>query len=275
MARSRNIKPGFFTHDGLADLSPLNRLLFIGIWTVADRAGRLEDRPRRIKAEVMPYDDCDVDAMLTALAAGGFIRRYVTPSGVAAIQILAWDKHQNPHMKEAESTIQAWCEHGASTELADKAEQPSTERARLIPDSLNLIPDSSSVAKATGGKPPKVTDPEEIIFGYGLPLLTAAGNAEKHARSFLGGLRKSHGDGPLIDALRQCIAAKPLQPLEWLAAALPPGGKKDVQRMTTAADPRAGDALKKIDADKALTSPPPAHIRAQIADALKGKVLHP
>lgn len=79
----------------------------------------------------------------------------------------------------------------------------------------------------TGGEPPKITDPDEIIFGYGVPLLTNAGTAEKQARSFLGGLRKAHGDQALIDKLRDCLKEKPLQPLEWLAAALPPrGGSK-------------------------------------------------
>lgn len=83
-----------------------------------------------------------------------------------------------------------------------------------------------SVAKATGSKLPLITDPDEIIFGYGLALLTNAGTADKQARSFLGGLRKHHGDESLIDKLRECAKAKPLQPLEWLAAALPPGGSK-------------------------------------------------
>ena len=80
-----------------------------------------------------------------------------------------------------------------------------------------------SVTNVTGAKAPLTTD--EIIFGYGVPLLTGAGIDEKHARSFLGGLRKSHGDDALVDALRACLKAKPLQPLEWLAAVLPPLGK--------------------------------------------------
>lgn len=84
----------------------------------------------------------------------------------------------------------------------------------------------NSVAKATGSKLPILTDPEEIIFCYGLALLTSAGAPEKQARSFLGGLRKQHGDDALIDKLRECAKAKPLQPLEWLAAALPPAGIK-------------------------------------------------
>jgi len=81
---------------------------------------------------------------------------------------------------------------------------------------------SNSVPIGTGAKAPMT--PDEIIFGYGLSLLTNAGTTEKQARSFLGGLRKAHGDGPLIDSLRDCVKAKPLQPLEWLAAALPPSG---------------------------------------------------
>jgi len=48
MARSRNIKPGFFRNEMLAECSPLARLLFAGLWCLADRFGRLEDRPKRI-----------------------------------------------------------------------------------------------------------------------------------------------------------------------------------------------------------------------------------
>ena len=55
MARAKNIKPGFFTNEQLAECSFAARLLFVGLWTLADREGRLEDRPRRIRAQVFPY----------------------------------------------------------------------------------------------------------------------------------------------------------------------------------------------------------------------------
>lgn len=84
----------------------------------------------------------------------------------------------------------------------------------------------NSEPNGSGGKPPT---PEEIIFSYGLSLLTNAGTAEKQARSFLGGLRKGRDDVEVVNALRDCIRAKPLQPLEWLAAALPPVGGKSPQ----------------------------------------------
>lgn len=68
MARSRNIKPRFFTNDVLGKLPALTRLLFAGLWTISDREGRLEDRPMRIRAEVLPYDDtCDPEEMLQSL----------------------------------------------------------------------------------------------------------------------------------------------------------------------------------------------------------------
>lgn len=104
MARARNIKPGFFINDQLADVEPLGRLLFAGLWTIADREGRLDDRPRRIKAEILPYDDCDIDCLLDQLATHRFIQRYEV-DGNQHIQIINFAKHQNPHPRETESEI--------------------------------------------------------------------------------------------------------------------------------------------------------------------------
>jgi hypothetical protein len=106
MARSRNIKPGFFTNADLAECQPLARILFAGLWTIADKAGRLRDRPKQLKGELLPYDDCEVDALLNELASGDepFIHRYEA-QGVAYIQIATWDKHQSPHHTERDSVI--------------------------------------------------------------------------------------------------------------------------------------------------------------------------
>lgn len=147
MARSRNIKPGFFANEDLAECDPLARILFAGLWCLADRAGRLEDRPKRIRAEILPYDTVDADALLNQLQLRGFIMRYEHDGG-RYIQVLNFDKHQNPHIKEARSTIPAPifserepCEHGANPVQALGEHQKSPADS-LIPDSLNLIPDT-------------------------------------------------------------------------------------------------------------------------------------
>jgi hypothetical protein len=102
--RARLIKPGFFKSDELAALPPLGRILFAGLWCMADREGRLNDRPRIIKAEVLPYDDCDCNALLDALAQEGFLVRYQT-GGRPFLQLTTFLKHQQPHYKEPPSVI--------------------------------------------------------------------------------------------------------------------------------------------------------------------------
>lgn len=134
MARMRTIKPGFFQNDVLAEVEPLGRILFAGLWTIADRAGRLEDRPKRIKIEILPYDNCDVDGLLDDLASKGFITRYES-GGTRYIQINNFGKHQSPHQKEPDS---------------------------VIPSSINEIekPDTSPVQASD--KPVKQDEPEPV-----------------------------------------------------------------------------------------------------------------
>ena len=100
----------------------------------------------------------------------------------------------------------------------------SVAKATGVPPGLPvdpLVPGALPPLLTAHGKP-MLTDPGEIIFGYGLSMLVNAGTKESTARSFLGLLRKTNGDAVLIDKLRECAKAKALQPLEWLAAALPP-----------------------------------------------------
>lgn len=104
MARARNIKPGFFANEKLGELEPRARLLFVGLWTLADREGRLEDRPRRIRAQLFGYEDTvDVDHLLNLLVPE-FIQRYEI-AGERYIVVLNWSKHQKPHHMELPSQI--------------------------------------------------------------------------------------------------------------------------------------------------------------------------
>ncbi len=106
MARCRNLKPSFFTNELLGEMPALIRLLFAGLWTIADREGRLQDRPKRIKTEILPYDSLDVDAALNQLAKGAdpFIVRYAV-GGSRYIQIVKFRDNQTPHHTEKASVI--------------------------------------------------------------------------------------------------------------------------------------------------------------------------
>jgi len=181
MARARNIKPGFFVNDELGDLPPLARLLFIGLWTLADAEGRLEDKPRKIKTQILPYDNCDAGSLLNNLDLSGFIQRY-TVQGQHVIQVVTFSEHQNPHKNEREKGSK----YGAYDERDEEVEeiQEVTQQSRLIsinrdkdgtnpdesllpitsslnpesllPDSLNLKDDPLNVAiGSTDQIPPK------------------------------------------------------------------------------------------------------------------------
>ena len=115
--RARNLKPSFFKNEDLALLHPLARLLFEGLWCMADRSGRLEDRPARIKAEVLPYDECDVEAFLWDLHEAGFIVRYEADAR-RYIQVVSAEVHFYPHIREPQSTIPAPDKHQSRTRAA-------------------------------------------------------------------------------------------------------------------------------------------------------------
>jgi len=111
MARARLLKPSFFKNEELARLSPHHRLCYEGLWTLADRAGRLEDRPERIKAELFPYEPeitvAQVDQMLHELAHMHFIVRYRCRNRTRYMSIPKFLDHQTPHHREPASRIPA------------------------------------------------------------------------------------------------------------------------------------------------------------------------
>lgn len=105
MARARNIKPSLFKNELLGNADPLLTLLFVSLWTLADKSGRLEDRPLRIKAETFPYrDNIDINGYLTQLVSLGFIWRYEI-DGNHFIQVIEFVKHQSPHNTEKASVL--------------------------------------------------------------------------------------------------------------------------------------------------------------------------
>jgi hypothetical protein len=150
MARSRNIKPAFFNNDELAELSPITRLYFIGLWTICDFRGCLEYRAKKIKAQILPYDDVNIEELTINLDQSRFISIY-SVQGKQYLKILNFTKHQNPHKNEksAGSEIPDITQNGAQAiDLTKVAINP--DKIGTAPDcdgtdpadSLLLIPDS-------------------------------------------------------------------------------------------------------------------------------------
>ena len=171
MARARNIKPAIFRNEVLGVSDPLHTLLFQSLWLLADREGRLEDRPIRIKADTFPYrEGIDIDAMLTWLHDNGFIIRYDSrknQSDSRFIQIVNFLKHQNPHRNEAESIIPAYssdCENSRKNPSDSRNYASASEEIGSAPaDSLNLIPDSGILIAEGDDRPAPQSDDQDYI----------------------------------------------------------------------------------------------------------------
>ena len=132
MARIRYLKPEFFKDEDLAEFPFEVRLFYAGLWCQADKKGRLLDRAKRLKVEIFPYDDVDVDKFLEMLArpkaSSGepFIYRYEV-DGQAYIKIIKWHDHQKPHYTEKESTIPP---HPSEKEESTKEERENQDTTK-------------------------------------------------------------------------------------------------------------------------------------------------
>jgi len=80
MARIRSIKPQFWLDENLATISRDARLLYIGLWNLADDYGVFEWRPARIKVQLFPWDidvtGKKVEEWMKALESTGDITKF-------------------------------------------------------------------------------------------------------------------------------------------------------------------------------------------------------
>lgn len=99
MARIRSVKPEFWEDQELAEQTSRDaRLLYIGLWNLADEHGRLRGSPQFIHGRVFPYEDDlsveDVIELLAELARAEKIVQYRAGTGGKYIYLPNLEKHQ-------------------------------------------------------------------------------------------------------------------------------------------------------------------------------------
>lgn len=113
-ARIRTLKPEMWEDESVGRLGSWERLLFIGLITMADDEGRLRALPSAIAGHVFPYDEhppAKIVRWLEAVAEVGLIQRY-SHDGIEYVQITGWSKHQKIN-RATLSTLPAPCMNGA------------------------------------------------------------------------------------------------------------------------------------------------------------------
>jgi len=222
--RARNIKPGFFKNEDLAECSMAARLLFAGLWCMADREGRLEDRPKRIKAEILPYDNEDADNLLSELETTGFIIRYQS-QGYKVIYIPKFIQHQRPHSNEKESELPP-LDEGEHTKVDSTADhgskscEPSTQALRsesLNPDSHESRDSHEEEGGEVAAAPSPENDSAELAFQDSSSLLEHFQNptVQSLVEKSLDLIASTRQTGKVAESVKHRFVSQLLQFEEW------------------------------------------------------------
>lgn len=169
MARARNLKPSFFRDARVVACSFPARLLFEGLWCLADHKGRLKNVPVEIKMEIFPADDVDVQACMQELADQELITMYHDCSGTALVQVNNFSKHQNPHRNEKQdrngNEIAALPGPDDIEEKEEPTDQEVSDALRVLHERYGSDPASSPFPLPPSGS----RNPESGDAGAGAP----------------------------------------------------------------------------------------------------------
>jgi hypothetical protein len=136
MARMRSLRPDYFLREDMADVSLEAHFLLAGLQVLADRDGRLLDRPRTIKAQVFPFREVDIEAALVELVRARAVARYEA-DGRRIIALLTWEDDQTPHPKETSAGLPPPQPHGRITP-SDQPSRKVAEPSRRDPLGLGV-----------------------------------------------------------------------------------------------------------------------------------------
>lgn len=199
MARIRSVKPEFFDDPDIGQLSPEAALVFVGIWTQADRQGRLIDDPRRLKVRLRPFSSCDFDAILVELVNAGFVIRYQSEDGSRLLQVRTFAKHQRCHRDEKDSVLPAPIDKNGG-----KPCEPGNPPAKTpVSGILSLV---SGILDSEGSSEPSIDDSDPadgvtMVF----PII---GKGPKFWPLTQGYVAELAGDYPGLDVLGECRSAR-------------------------------------------------------------------
>lgn len=232
MARIRSIHPEQWSDEQFVSCSPLARLLAIGIRNEADDNGIFEWGLFRLKVRILPGDNCDIAALLDELLASNQVIRYEV-NGKAYSLIRNFQRFQSakkPTFKHPLPPYTMPLPVGYSFHKSGLSRPESTPPVphQSVTSSIPVHPGKGKGEGEGKGKgegiqttsgasaPPASSESPDPIFGQCLDFMKAKGCAERGARSFLGLMRKNHGDASLVQAIERAEREDVSEPIPWV-----------------------------------------------------------
>lgn len=171
MARIRSVKPEFFQDQDIAVEVPNRdaRLLYIGLWTLADEHGRLRADPAWIKGQVYAYDDDITPEVVTNLidmlvASGRAVRYRVRSSDYLFLPKL--DEHQRLEPEKVPSRLpEPPCELGEHDKISSSENGADISAPRANQSALKQAAGSRVHVAGSMGKVPDESAPRRVPAG--------------------------------------------------------------------------------------------------------------
>jgi hypothetical protein len=174
MARIRSIKPEYWADQDLAEqVSRDARLLYIGLWNLADEHCRLRGDPRYVKGQIFPYDDDlqppEIAALLDELALAGKVIQFRTGTGTF-IFLPKLAKNQRLEPEKVATKLPGPDDPGSvlltpnATVVPDESESRTDEFA---PDAekMSLLYGTGSMEHVSpSSAEPMDADPDDVLF---------------------------------------------------------------------------------------------------------------
>lgn len=172
MARIRSIKPEFWQDELVGTLPVHARLLFIGLWTIADDDGRFRANPRFVQAQVFPYDAAaDVPAALAELERVGRIQLYEADG-----QAFGWVRKFKEHQRIDKPK--------PSSHPPPPPQDSSKTNPGLVQDESQMSPgrkgeEGSGRDQGVEGSTPPPIDPVSAPGGLSVPAVVAGAQPDR------------------------------------------------------------------------------------------------
>lgn len=228
MSRIRSIHPGLWTDEAFVCLSPLARLLFIGMWNECDDKGIFAWSPLKLKMRVLPADNADAPSLLAEMEAAGLIRQYQFEDRAfgAVRNFSLYQRPKKPndiHPASAEILRFAGMNAELAAQYAKEVRNQFPTGGEISPqreDEGGRMEEEVSEADASGASPPSAAEITKAIWDNGKLILKAAGHDDRQAGSIIGRLRKTYSDSQVLVALSRCQIEQPSDPVGWLTKTL-------------------------------------------------------
>lgn len=197
MPKIRGIKPETWTDDKFVRLTPLARLLFIGMWNYACDNGHLEDNAIQLKIRLLPIDNCDIASLVDELIETGQVERHD-----GYLKVIKLPEHQHIDMRWL--TLCEWCAHDEHKTFTPAQKKPRKPSARSAPNERKT-------------STPRAQDADGDGDGDGELKVTPSASAEAFDE-FWAIYPRKEGKGAARKAWAK--ATKTLEPSELIAAVI-------------------------------------------------------